>query len=86
MKKGITVEFDYSDDGLWIRKAKGSLNIEEIAAAVNEYWGEDRYFMMIDTEAPDGFYDEGLFNEFVPKGDTVKVYGFDALKRLFGGK
>lgn len=42
--------------------------------------------MMIDTEAPDGFYDTGLFNEFVPKGDTVKVYSFDAVKRLFGIK
>lgn len=86
MKRGISVEFDYSDDGLWIHKAKGSLNIEEIAATVNEYWGENRYFMMIDTEAPDGFYDAGLFNEFVPKGDTVKVYSFEATKRLFGIK
>ena len=62
VKRGITVEFDYSDDGYWVMKKRGSLTIEEIAQAINEHHGEDRYFFMIDTNAPEGWYDNYNLN------------------------
>lgn len=86
MKRGITVEFDYKDDGYWVQKKQGSLSIEEIAQAINEHCGEDIYFFMIDTNSPEGWYDDyDLNGDYKPKGDCVKVYSFDAIKRLMGG-
>lgn len=85
VKRGITVEFDYSDDGYWVMKKRGSLTIEDIAQAINERSGEDRYFFMIDTNAPEGWYDNyNLNGDYEPKGDCVKVYSFDAMKQLTG--
>lgn len=85
MKRGISVEFDFNDDGYWVKKQRGTLTIEEIAQAINERSGEDRYFFMIDTNSPEGWYDDyNLNGDFVPKGDCVKVYSFDAMKRLTG--
>ena len=85
MKRGISVEYDYSDGGYWVEKKRGTLTIEEIAQAINEHRGEDRYFFMIDTNSPEGWYDNyDLNGDFVPKGDCVKVYSFDAMKRLTG--
>ena len=85
MKRGISVEFDFADDGYWVMKQRGTLTIEEIAQAINEHSGEDRYFFMIDTNSPEGWYDDyNLNGDFVPEGDCVKVYSFDAMKRLTG--
>lgn len=72
-------------DGYWVMKKRGSLTIEDIAQAINERSGEDRYFFMIDTNAPEGWYDNyNLNGDYEPKGDCVKVYSFDAMKRLTG--
>lgn len=80
MKRGITVEFDYKDDGYIVRKARGTLTIEEIVQALAESGYEGFYFIGINTEC---FYnDDGSFEGF-PSGDSVKCYSYDTIKREF---
>lgn len=84
MKKGITVEFDMREECYWVQKAKGTLTLEEIQQALNEYHGEDVYCIMMDTN--NSYYDEqGTWVDVAPKGDCVKVFTYDAVKRMFEG-
>lgn len=84
MKKGITVEFDMHEECYWVQKAKGTLTLEEIQQALNEYHGEDVYCIMMDTN--NSYYDEqGSWVDVAPKGDYVKAYCYDTIKRMFEG-
>ena len=79
MKKGISIEFDYKDDGYGISKAKGTLTLDEIKDAISDYGDAGRFLLMFDTEP-----DEGQFLEWVENGgDYVKVYSLDTVERMF---
>lgn len=78
MKRGITVEFDYKDAGYIVKKARGTLTIEEIVQAMIDDGNEGLYFIGVNTE---GFYDDSGNFLGAPKGDSVKCYSYDALKR-----
>ena len=80
MKHGITVEFDYFDDGYIIRKERGKLTVDEIISAINEYAGEDFYFIGINSEC---VYDDNGHMVEEAKGDFVKVYSYDVIKEMF---
>ena len=84
MKRGITVEYDMHEDCYYVKKAKGTLTIEEIENAMNEYYGEDTFCIVMDTN--NSYYGEqGIWIEIAPKGDSVKVYLYDTLRRMFEG-
>lgn len=84
MKRGITIEYDMHESCYYVQKQKGTLTLEEIQQALNEYYGEDQYFIFMNTEY--SYYDEqGTWVEVAPKGDCVKVYTYDTIKRMFGG-
>lgn len=87
MKKGITIEFDYHEECYIIQKRRGTLTLEEIQQTLNEYSGEDSYFIFFNTE--NSYLDENdIWVEVEPKGDCVKVYCYDTVKEMFerGGK
>ena len=56
MKRGITIEYDMHEDCYYIQKQHGTLTLEEIQQALNEYHGEDQFFIFFDTN--NSFYDE----------------------------
>lgn len=82
MKRGITVEFDYKDDGYWVRKQKGQLTIPEIVDAMIDEGVEGFLFIGINTEC---IYDDSGYISEKPVGDSVKVYEWGTCKRLLGG-
>lgn len=85
MKRGITIEYDFKEDCYLIQKQRGTLTLEEIQAALNEYHGEDSFFIFMNTE--NSYYDEdGIWVDVAPKGDVVKAYTYDTVKRMFGGE
>ena len=84
MKKGITIEFDMHEECYHIQKQKGTLTLEEIQQALNEYHGEDQFFIYMNTE--NSYYDEqGEWVDVAPKGDYVKAYLYDTVRRMFEG-
>lgn len=84
MKRGITIEYDMHEECYHIQKQKGTLTLEEIQQALNEYHGEDQFFIFMNTEY--SYYDEqGTWVDVAPKGDYVKAYTYDTIKRMFGG-
>ncbi|MBR1898439.1 MAG: hypothetical protein IJ825_06110 [Oscillospiraceae bacterium] len=84
MKRGITIEYDFKEDCYRIQKQRGTLTLEEIQQALNEYHGEDTFFIFMNTE--NSYFDEGvIWVDVAPKGDCVKAYTYDAGKRMFGG-
>lgn len=84
MKRGITIEFDMHEECYHIEKQKGKLDLEEIQNALNEYHGEDQFFIFMNTE--NSYYDEqGSWVDVAPKGDYVKAYCYDTVKRMFEG-
>lgn len=81
MKRGITVEFDMHEECYHIQKQKA---LEEIQQALNEYHGEDQFFIFMDTEK--SYYDEqGTWVDVAPKGDYVKAYLYSTIQRMFEG-
>lgn len=74
MKRGITIEYDMHEECYHIQQA------------LNEYHGEDQFFIFMNTES--SYYDEqGEWVDVAPKGDYVKAYTYDTIKRMFeGGK
>ena len=80
MKKGISVEFDYSDCGYIVRKNRGKLTVDEIIGAINELACEGFYFIGINTE---NAYDDNGYMVEEAKGDFVKAYSYDAIKEMF---
>ena len=84
MKKKITAEFDYSDDGYFIRKNSGTLTLQEIQRIINKEIGEGAYFIFMNTEC--SYYDENdIWTEVDPTGDSVKVFSYDVIRRMFSG-
>lgn len=84
MKRGITVEFDMHEECYHIQKQHGTLTLEEIQQALNEYHGEDVYCIMMDTN--NSYYDEqGTWVDVAPKGDCVKAYCYDTVRRMLEG-
>ena len=82
MKKGITIEYDMHEDCYYIQKQRGTLTLEEIQQALNEYHGEDQFFIFFDTN--NSFYDEqGVWVDVAPKGDCVKAYTYSVIERMF---
>lgn len=82
MKRGISIEYDGRENCYCIQKQRGTLTLEEIQKALNEYHGEDQFFIFFDTEQ--SFYDEqGIWIDVEPKGDFVKAYTYDTVKRMF---
>lgn len=82
MKRGISIEYDMHEDCYIIQKQRGTLTLEEIQQALNEHHGEDKYFIWFDTE--NSYYDEqGVWIDVAPKGDCVKAYTYDIVKRMF---
>ena len=82
MKKGITIEYDMHEGCYYIQKQRGTLTLEEIQQALNEHHGEDQFFIYFDTN--NSFYDEqGVWIDVEPKGDCVKAYTYDVVKRMF---
>lgn len=82
MKKGITIEYDMHEGCYHIQKLRGTLTLEEIQQALNEYHGEDQFFIFMNTE--NIYYDEqGVWIDVAPKGDCVKAYTYDTVKRMF---
>jgi hypothetical protein len=52
--------------------------------ALNEYHGEDQFFIFMDTN--NSYYDEqGSWVDVAPKGVYVKAYCYDTVKRMFEG-
>lgn len=47
MKRGITIEYDFKENCHHIQKQRGTLTLEEIQQALNEYHGEEF------TDSPD---------------------------------
>ena len=76
MKRGITVETDYDNEGRWylkVKKKKGRLSLEDIRDAAREYaW--DYYLLVLDC-----FHDPYDIEQFgeVPEGDLVTLYRTD---------
>ena len=84
MKRGIEIEYDFKKDCYYIQKKKGTLTLEEIQQALNEQHGEDQFFIFFDTN--NSYYDEqGTWVDVAPKGDCVKVFTYDVVKRMFEG-
>ena len=82
MKRGITVEYDMHKDCYNIKKQRGTLTLEEIQQALNEYHGEDQFFIFFDTEK--SYYDDqGVWIDVEPKGDYVEAYTYNAVKKMF---
>ena len=82
MKRGITIEYDMREDCYIIQKQRGTLTLEEIQQALNEYHGEDQFFIFFDTEK--SYYDDqGVWIDVEPKGDCVEAYTYEAVKRMF---
>lgn len=85
MKRGITIEYDFKEDCYRIQKQRGTLTLEEIQQALNEHHGEDTFFIFMNTE--NSYFDEGgIWVDVAPKGDCVKAYTYDTIKRMFGGE
>lgn len=78
MKKGISIEFDYRDDGYNITKAKGTLTLDDIRNAISDYGDGGRFLLMFDTDTEDQFGDWAENG-----GDFVKVYSIGAVERMF---
>ena len=82
MKRGITIEYDYHEDCYCIQKQRGTLTLEEVQQALNEHHGEDTFFIFMNTE--NSYYDEGgVWVDAAPKGDFVKAYTYDTIRRMF---
>lgn len=82
MKKGITIEFDMHEECYHIQKQRGTLTLEEVQQALNEYHGENTFFIFMNTE--NSYYDEGgVWVDVASKGDFVKAYTYDTIKRMF---
>ena len=82
MKRGITIEYDMHKGYYSIKKQRGTLTLEEIQQALNEYHGEDQFLIFFDTEK--SYYDDqGVWIDVEPKGDCVEAYTYDTIKRMF---
>lgn len=82
MKRGITIEYDFKEDCYCIQKQRGTLTLEEVQQALNEHHGEDTFFIFMNTE--NSYYDEGgVWVDVAPKGDFVKAYTYDTIRRMF---
>ena len=82
MKRGITIEFDMHEECYHIQKQRGTLTLEEVQQALNEHHGEDTFFIFMNTE--NSYYDEGgVWVDVAPKGDFVKAYTYDTIRRMF---
>lgn len=79
MKKGISVEFNYKLDCYEISKKKGILDLDEIQAALTEYYGSDEIFLI---KIKSGTWDDGLQDVVPENSDFVEVYTLDQIKRL----
>ena len=78
MKKTISTEFDYKDDGLWIHKNRGRLTLDEIQEACTEYYGSDEIVFL---EIKTGYWDDFSQSITPPDCDHVKAYPIDVLER-----
>lgn len=76
MKKGISIEFDYRDDGYNITKAKGTLTLDDIRNAITDYGDGGRFLVLIDTDVEYQYGDD-------MDGDFVKVWSIGCIERMY---
>ena len=76
MKKGISIEFDYRDDGYNITKAKGTLTLDDIRGAITDHGDGGRFLLMFDTDVEYQYGDD-------MDGDFAKVWSIGCVERMF---